>query len=130
MAKGSFIGGKLRLLKQDTLVLYFALRHPLTPLLPKVVAALTLLYLVSPLDIVPDVIPFFGYLDDLLIVPFFINTSVKLLPAQVRIECAEVARKRARRLTLVFTLFIVCLLLLMVWLFILTWQALHSLFNW
>ena len=36
-----------------------------TPLAPKVVAVLALLYLIWPIDLFPDFIPLFGWLDDL-----------------------------------------------------------------
>lgn len=109
------------------MLLYFALQHRATPLLPKVVVALTLVYLVSPLDAIPDFIPFVGYLDDVLLVPFLINTSVKMLPAHVREESALKARKEARRLKALFILAAILLVILLVWLFIGIRDAIHHL---
>jgi len=38
------------------------------PVFPRLVLLLSLVYLVSPVDLIPDVIPFVGWLDDLGIV--------------------------------------------------------------
>ncbi|MBX7134506.1 MAG: DUF1232 domain-containing protein [Fimbriimonadaceae bacterium] len=42
-----------------------ALRDPGTPRWAKVVALAALLYVVSPLDVVPDLAPVIGWIDDL-----------------------------------------------------------------
>ena len=42
-----------------------ALRDPQTPRWAKVVAVTALLYVVSPLDVVPDLAPVIGWIDDL-----------------------------------------------------------------
>jgi uncharacterized membrane protein YkvA (DUF1232 family) len=41
------------------------LRDPAAPKLPKILAVLAVLYVVIPTDIIPDVIPILGWLDDL-----------------------------------------------------------------
>lgn len=43
-------------------------KHPKTPLLPKAFAVLAVVYLVWPADLLPDIVPFLGWLDDLGIV--------------------------------------------------------------
>ena len=52
---------------------------------------LTISYALSPIDLIPDFIPVIGYLDDLIILPFMILISIKMIPAEVMEEC----RKRA-----------------------------------
>lgn len=118
MSAGNFITRRFRIFKQEVLLLYFALRHPATPTASRAIVILTLAYLISPLDAVPDFIPFVGYLDDIILVPFLIDTSVKLLPLHVKEASAAKARKEARRLKIIFTLALILLILLLVWLFI------------
>ena len=56
-------------LKQETVPIYHALFDPRTPLSAKIVAGLIIAYLLSPIDMIPDLIPVLGLLDDLIIVP-------------------------------------------------------------
>ena len=80
-----------RLLRQ-CVVLARAVRHPRTPWYAKVVGTLTLLYALSPIDLIPDFIPVVGLLDDLVIVPLGIWATMKLIPRDVWAECeAKVA---------------------------------------
>lgn len=118
MRISDFIKRRFRIFRKEVLVLYFALRHPATPLLPKVLVLLTLAYLISPFDAIPDFIPFVGYLDDVVLVPFLINTSFKMLPLQVKEYSAERAGREAKRLKILFTLALILLVILLVWLFI------------
>jgi len=53
---------------------------PRTPWLPKILLVIAVAYFVSPIDLIPDVIPVLGALDDLLIVPGLIYLAVKLIP--------------------------------------------------
>lgn len=56
-------------LKQETFPIYHALFDSRTPVMSKILAALTVAYLLSPIDLIPDFIPVLGLLDDLIIVP-------------------------------------------------------------
>lgn len=64
-------------------MLWFARSHPETPLLAKVLSYATAAYVLSPIDLIPDFIPVFGYLDDIIIVPVMIWLIVRLLPDTV-----------------------------------------------
>jgi uncharacterized membrane protein YkvA (DUF1232 family) len=72
------------LVKGDARRLWFALQHPQAPGWLKVGTALVVLYLVSPIDLIPDVIPVFGVVDDLVIVPLAIRWLLSRLPAHIR----------------------------------------------
>nr|MBC7611764.1 DUF1232 domain-containing protein [Pseudopedobacter sp.] len=74
---------KVKQMKQDTLALYYAYQHPDTPFTAKLLIGITIGYLLSPIDLIPDFIPVLGLLDDLLIVPFLIVLSIRLIPAIV-----------------------------------------------
>lgn len=64
----------------DARRLWVALRHPASPAWLKVGTALLVLYVVSPIDLIPDVIPFFGVVDDLVLVPLVIRWMLQRLP--------------------------------------------------
>ncbi len=70
----------------DARRLWFALRHPGAPGWLKVGAALIALYLFSPIDLIPDAIPFVGMLDDIVLVPLAIRWLLGRLPANVRAD--------------------------------------------
>ena len=81
--------------KQQVLVLYFITRHPLTSAWVRWLAVLTVAYLLSPIDLVPDFIPVLGVLDDLLLVPLFIALVLRLTPLSVRQQCEQEAAAAA-----------------------------------
>lgn len=74
------IKAKVKELKKETIVLAHALVDKRTPLLAKIFAAMTVAYLLSPIDLIPDFIPVLGLLDDLVLVPILIKTTVSLIP--------------------------------------------------
>lgn len=80
------------LVKGDARLLWFALRHPQAPGWLKLGTALLALYVVSPIDFIPEVVPFFGVVDDLVLVPLAVRWLLGRLPAHVR----EDAQRRAR----------------------------------
>jgi uncharacterized membrane protein YkvA (DUF1232 family) len=83
---------RARALKRETYALYLAARDPRTPWYARVIAAAVLAYALSPLDLIPDFIPVIGYLDDLIIVPLGIALVLKLIPAQVMLDCRQRAQ--------------------------------------
>lgn len=80
-----------RSIKRDVMVLWFARKHPDTPLLAKVICVLAVLYALSPIDLVPDFVPILGYVDDMLLLPALIWLAVRLLPPHVLAACREQA---------------------------------------
>jgi uncharacterized membrane protein YkvA (DUF1232 family) len=73
-------------LKRDVVALWIAARSPRTPIAAKLVAGAVAAYALSPIDLIPDIIPVLGYLDDLLIVPLGIALAVRLIPAALMTE--------------------------------------------
>ncbi len=80
---------RARRLKAETYALYLAYRDPRVPWHAKVLAAAVVAYAFSPIDLIPDVIPVLGYLDDLLLVPLGIALALKMIPPGVMAECRE-----------------------------------------
>jgi uncharacterized membrane protein YkvA (DUF1232 family) len=74
----------------DARQLWFALRHPAAPAWLKIGTALIVLYVLSPIDLIPDFIPVLGVMDDVVLVPLAIRFLLKRLPA-------ELAQATARR---------------------------------
>ena len=81
------------LLRGDARQLWFALRHPHAPGWLKLGTALIALYFFSPIDLIPDMLPFLGMADDLVLVPLAIRWLLKRLPPEI---AQAVANRRAR----------------------------------
>lgn len=83
---------KAREIKEDIPALFLALKDSRTPWYAKAVAALTVGYALSPLDLIPDFIPVLGYLDDVLLLPVLCYLSIKLIPKGIIAENREKAK--------------------------------------
>lgn len=75
--------GIVRKLKMEIVPLYYALFDNRTPLIAKALASITVGYLLSPIDLIPDFIPIIGLLDDLIIVPLLIKFTLTLIPTHI-----------------------------------------------
>lgn len=80
------------------LALWKLLRHPATPWPAKAVAALVLVYVASPIDLIPDFIPVIGMLDDLVLVPLGVALAVRLTPAPLWQHCLSQAHASTEKL--------------------------------
>ena len=77
---------RARQLKVEVYALYLAYRDPRVPWYARLFAAAVVAYAFSPIDLIPDVIPVLGYLDDLILVPLGIQIALKLIPPVVMAE--------------------------------------------
>jgi len=91
---GRFTVGRFFLFRKELGTLWRAFRHKATPLHLKLAMLLVPLYLVSPIDIIPDLFLGFGIIDDLVIVPLLVNWIFKLLPSEVRGEPVRATTER------------------------------------
>ena len=71
---------RARKLKKDIPTVFLCLKDRRTPVLAKLMASLAVFQALSPIDLIPDFIPVLGYLDDVIILPFLIYLTVKLIP--------------------------------------------------
>ena len=67
-------------LKSDIPAVFISLKSKETPFIAKLLAGITISYALSPIDLIPDFIPIFGYLDDIIILPLLIALTVKFIP--------------------------------------------------
>ena len=74
-------------LKTDLPAVFLALKRKETPWTAKALAALTIGYALSPIDLIPDFIPVLGYLDDLILLPALVALTIRLIPAEVLASC-------------------------------------------
>lgn len=72
-----------------------------TPLYLKAATLFAAFYLVNPLDIIPDVIPFVGLVDDIVLIPLMVSWIVSRLPVPAPVYAGKYGRTldgNARRL--------------------------------
>ena len=96
--------------KKEILVLYYGLQDKRTGLWPKLTFLLAVIYLLSPIDLVPDFIPVVGYLDDLVLVPLLLNLAVFLLPGEVKKESLTKASHSHKKLRLTLIIGIILMI--------------------
>ena len=74
-------------LKTDLPAVFLALKKKETPVYAKILAGITVLYALSPIDLIPDFVPVLGYLDDVIILPALVALAVKLIPKEIFAQC-------------------------------------------
>lgn len=70
----------------DARRLWFAVRHPAAPPWLKVASGLIVLYVISPIDLIPDAIPVLGLIDDIVLVPLAMRWLLQRLPIGLATE--------------------------------------------
>lgn len=83
----SKLSERAKKLKTDIPAVFLALKERRTPWYAKVLAAVVVIYALSPIDLIPDFIPFLGYLDDIILLPALIALCIKCIPAGVFADC-------------------------------------------
>jgi len=57
------------------------------------VIVLAAVYFFSPIDLIPDLIPIPGSLDDLILIPAGVALAIRMIPPQVLTESREIAHR-------------------------------------
>ncbi len=70
-------------------VIFLAVKRKDTPILAKIFGCITLVYALSPIDLIPDFIPILGYLDDLIVLPLLIMLTRLFIPESTMNECRK-----------------------------------------
>ena len=71
---------------EKILLLISAMRDKRTPWYAKAILVLTLAYIISPVDIIPDFIPVLGLLDEVILIPIALGIVYKMIPESVKQE--------------------------------------------
>ena len=87
--------------KRELLIYRRILQDPRTPKISRVLLGCAALYAVSPIDLIPDVLPIVGQVDDAFVISTFVTLSLAFLPEGLvqehRLQWAhEQEAKRAR----------------------------------
>ncbi len=88
----------IRRLWQDARVAWALLWEPRVPLWTKLLLPmLWIVYLLMPLDIIPDVLPILGELDDLMVLMFIIRMFIQMSPPHVVQDVEARIRGKTRK---------------------------------
>lgn len=83
------MGKFIRKAKREAAYYRVLAAHPDTPRAARRLIVCALIYLLTPIDLIPDWIPVLGVLDDLVIVPGLILAALVMIPPSVRKACRE-----------------------------------------
>jgi uncharacterized membrane protein YkvA (DUF1232 family) len=83
-------------LQREANVFYFAFKHPRVPWYARLIAACTVAYLFSPIQLIPSFIPVVGFVDDLIVLFVGVKLLRKIIPPDVLTECRQLAEAADR----------------------------------
>jgi uncharacterized membrane protein YkvA (DUF1232 family) len=93
---------RLMLFRKEVVLLGKAFLKRETPLYLKAATLFVAFYLINPFDIIPDVLPFIGWVDDIILIPMMVSWIVSRIPVPVRADTRErngqTINGRARRI--------------------------------
>lgn len=98
-------------IKKDIPTLLYAFFDRQTPVISKILLAVSVLYVVSPVDFVPDFVAGFGIVDDLLIAPSLILAAKKFVPESIISNSEQKAEQLKERLKTIAVLITVAIML-------------------
>jgi uncharacterized membrane protein YkvA (DUF1232 family) len=97
MRTGTRLRHWARTLKRDIVALSIAGRDARVPWYAKAAALAVAAYALSPIDLIPDVIPVLGYLDEVIVLPVLLFLVIRMIPAPLMAEFRREAQRRAER---------------------------------
>lgn len=113
--------GWLRGLVRDVVVMFSAMRDPRVPWPAKLVGVVSVLYVILPVDVIPDFVPVIGWLDDMAVLPLASYFFQRLTATPVMDELRAKTDSRLSRLTP--RLFVIGGVVLAVWIGLASWAA-------
>ena len=112
----------LKFFRRDLAVLLMAAKQPETPGRVRGLFLLAILYLLSPIDLIPDTVPVVGVLDDAVLVPAAVCGLLRLLPPTVRQRSEREADTLLRHGGAILA---VAGFLVLLWLALIAWGIYH-----
>lgn len=88
---------RIVLFRKEVVLLWQAFFAPATPFYLKAATLFTAFYLLNPFDIIPDVIPVLGWVDDFILVPLLVSWIVSRLPIKARADHRDRNDRQGRR---------------------------------
>lgn len=85
---------RLQFIMQQARTLLLAVKHPSVPWPAKLVAACSVGYIFSPIQLIPTFIPVIGQLDDLAVLLIGMKLLRRLTPAAILSECENRAQSK------------------------------------
>jgi len=71
-------------------ILYYSIGEKAIPWYTKVLYAIIVgVYILSPIDVIPDMIPGFGVIDDAIMIPLAVYLAVRLIPTDIKKRLEE-----------------------------------------
>ncbi|WP_218243637.1 YkvA family protein [Comamonas fluminis] len=83
------LGRLLTMFRKELLLAWAVLRDPRSPKAAKIATVLAALYVISPIDFIPDTIPILGWLDDGMIGYLLLQLAFKFLPDELLASLRE-----------------------------------------
>lgn len=83
------LGRLLTMFRKELLLAWAVLRDPRSPKAAKIATVLAALYVISPIDFIPDTIPILGWLDDGMIGFLLLQLAFKFLPDELLASLRE-----------------------------------------
>jgi uncharacterized membrane protein YkvA (DUF1232 family) len=107
----------------EFIALWFALTDRRVRWYTKIIILIPIGYIISPIDLIPDAIPFVGQLDDLLVIRISYVVLKKMIPAEVLETCRGTAQtfmneRKQRKFKVVFIVSII-------WIVVISFLALY-----
>ena len=108
---------KITELNSTIAALYLMRRDKRVPRRSKILIGIAIGYVLSPVDLIPDFIPFLGQIDDLLIVPLLVGMALKSIPKEV----FEEYKSKAQQAQLTKRFGKITLVIIAVWVVVIVW---------
>jgi uncharacterized membrane protein YkvA (DUF1232 family) len=70
-------------LKRYAKIYWLLFKDPRTPKISKIMVLSAIVYLIWPFDLIPDIVPFAGLIDELIIIPLLFYIATKFIPKKV-----------------------------------------------